>query len=526
MHKGIFNKLCPSLLGVLLAAILAMPAFAQQMVSIDSGKLQGLTSNGVTAFKGIPYAAPPVGELRWREPQPATRWSGIRSAVEYGHDCMQLPFPGDAAPLGTPPAEDCLVLNVWTPAKYQGHALPVMVWIHGGGFVNGGSSPAVYDGTPFARDGVVFVSFNYRLGRFGFFAHPALTSESTSGMLGNYGYMDQIAALRWVQRNIAAFGGDPRKVTLFGESAGGGSVHILINAPQARGLFQQAIIESGGGRGNLMGEVRLHEAVGKRPSAETIGLAFAKARGIEGEGAEALRKLRALPADAIVDGLNMATMGQAADTYPGPMTDGKIVSSDPADAYLAGTQPHIPVIVGANSSEIGFPSAKTIDELFAAFGNDAAAARHAYDPENSGDLKSVGMRVASDAMMVEPARFVAATLSEQKQPVWEYRFSYVAESMRKEWSGAPHASEIPYAFDTVRARYTSKLASADAAMAQTMHHYWVQFAKTGNPNGPGLPSWPQYSVKDDVLMNFTNYGAAAETDPWKTRLDLAASLDK
>ena len=173
------------------------------------------------SFKGIPFAAPPVGDLRWKPPQPVTPWTGVRPATAYGSDCMQLPFPGDAAPLGTPPAEDCLVVNVWRPADAS-TKLPVMVWIYGGGFVNGGSSPAVYDGSQFAKRGVVLVSFNYRVGRFGFFAHPALTKESPNGPLGNYAFLDQIAALKWVQKNIAAFGGDAGNVTIFGESAGGG----------------------------------------------------------------------------------------------------------------------------------------------------------------------------------------------------------------------------------------------------------------------------------------------------------------
>src|SRR5271163_2187330 len=193
---------------------------AQDTVTIDTGTLKGATDAGVTSFKGVPFAAPPVGELRWRPPQPAAKWSGVRQATEYGHDCMQLPFPSDAAPLGTTPAEDCLVANIWVPENRTGK-LPVMVWIYGGGFVNGGSSPAVYDGSLFARQGIVFVSFNYRLGRFGFFAHPALTKESKDGLLGNYAYFDQLAALKWVQRNAAAFGGDPNAVTVFGESAGG-----------------------------------------------------------------------------------------------------------------------------------------------------------------------------------------------------------------------------------------------------------------------------------------------------------------
>jgi para-nitrobenzyl esterase len=437
---------------------------------------------------------------------------------------MQLPFPSDAAPLGTPPSEDCLYANVWIPVARSASPLPVMVWIYGGGFVNGGSSPAVYDGSQFARGNVVFVSFNYRLGRFGFFAHPALTRESPQGMLGNYGYMDQLAALQWVQKNIAAFGGDAKNVMIFGESAGGGSVHALLTSPLAAGLFNKAAIESGGGRKNLMGPRYLHEDANGRPSAEAIGLAFAKSKGINGSDAEALKKLRALPADKIVDGLNMASMNQAAGTYAGPMIDGKIVVEEPQTVYLANKQPHIPVIVGANNMDLGFPQGKTMDELFAPFGEKSGAARAAYDPHRTGDIRAVGIAIASDKMMMEPALFVAQTLSRDGQPVWEYRFSYVADSMRKEWPGAPHASEIPYVFDTVKARYGSAMKDEDEKAAQLIQSYWLQFAKTGNPNGPGLPLWPQYSTAQDVLMNFTAEGPSPEADRWKIRLDLTEAL--
>jgi para-nitrobenzyl esterase len=434
---------------------------------------------------------------------------------------MQLPFPSDAAPLGTPPAEDCLYINVWRPEGVtSSRPLPVMVWIYGGGFVNGGSSPAVYDGSEFARQGVVFVSFNYRLGRLGFFAHPALTSESKDGLLGNYGYMDQIAALRWVQSNITAFGGDPHNVTLFGESAGGGSVHALLNSPLTSGLFQKVIIESGGGRNGFGGSPHLYEAANGKPSAEAAGLSFAKAKGIIGENAGALKHLRALPAETVVDGLNMASMMQAAETYSGPMIDGKIVTQESEAAYQAGVQPHIPVIVGANNMDIGFGFAKSVDELFAQFGDRAKEARKAYDAEDGGDLRSLIAKVAADGMMVEPARFVAQTLSRTGPPVWEYRFSYVADSMRKEWQGAPHATEIPFVFDTVRAKYAEKLTDADEKAAQAIHAYWVVFAKTGNPNGPGMTEWPKYNSADDILLNFTESGPVHEADPWKERLDL------
>jgi para-nitrobenzyl esterase len=437
---------------------------------------------------------------------------------------MQLPFPSDAAPLGTAPSEDCLVMNVWIPAHPASQKLPVMVWIYGGGFVNGGSSPAVYDGSSFAKQGVVFVSFNYRLGRFGFFAHPALTAETPNGPLGNYAYMDQIAALQWVQRNIASFGGDPHTVTVFGESAGGMSVHALLTSPLTSGLFQRAIIESGGGRSNrLMPTPHLHAPAGE-PSAESIGLAFAAAKGIQGTGPDALAKLRALPADQVVDGLNMATEHQDAPTYSGPMIDGQIVTAAADAAYLAGTQLHVPLIIGANSMDIGAPIAKTKHELWSRFGTNAKAAQTAYDPTGTTDVATLGREVSSDAFMVEPARFVAQTLSADGQPVWEYRFSYVATSLRSKLPGAPHASELPFVFDTVQAHYGAYTTPADEQAADSIHQYWLQFVKTGNPNGPNLPHWPQYNTTTDQIMDFNENGPHPEADPWKPRLDVTQQL--
>jgi para-nitrobenzyl esterase len=502
--------------------VLSTFTLAQEVVRIDTGRLRGSVDNGVLSFKGIPYAAPPVGNLRWRPPQPATKWAGIRRATAYGHDCMQLPFPSDAAPLGTEPSEDCLVLNVWEPEHRTGK-LPVMVWIYGGGWVNGGSSPAVYDGSQFARHGLVFVSFNYRLGRFGFFAHPALTKESKDGLLGNYGYMDQIAALKWVQRNIAAFGGDPSEVTVFGESAGGFAVHMLMTSPMAQGLFERAMVESGGGR-TLMNSTSLHEGMNGRPSAEEIGVAFAKKNGITGDGPEALKKLRALPAEAVVDGLNMASMGPAASTYPGPMIDGKIVTGQIEDLYEEGKYQHVPFVIGTNSMDIGFSQARTVDELFAPFGANAETAKKAYDAADAKNLMLLGMKVAADQFMIEPARFVAQMLSSQGDPVWEYRFAYVASSMRSKWPGAPHATEIPFVFDTVKAKYGPELTPQDEAIARAMNAYWANFAKTGNPNGSGLPDWPQYNSKTDELLMIQSGGPVGEPDPWKTRLDLTEKL--
>jgi len=461
---------------LVLITLLLAPALTAQQVKIDTGKLSGVTTDGVTAYKGIPYAAPPVGDLRWRAPQPVAHWSGIRSAANYGHDCKQLPFPSDAAPLGTASDEDCLVINVWLPEHPASKHLPVMVWIYGGGFVNGGSSPSVYDGSVFAKNGIAFVSFNYRLGRFGFFAHPALAKENPKGPLGNYAFMDQIAALQWVQRNIAAFGGDPKTVTVFGESAGGGSVHFLLNSPLTGGLFNRAIIESGGGRGNIT-----HPSP-TIASSEQIGVAFATSKGIQPDDPNALQKLRALSADDIVNGINMATSHQQATIYSGPMIDGIVVVEDPDTSVRNGHQHHVPVIVGANSMDIGFKTGDT---------------------------------------MLEPARFVAQTLSAAGQPVWEYRFSYVAQSLQSRLPGALHATEIPFVFDTVKARYGADLTSTDEHIAQQTNQYWINFAKTGDPNGAGLPQWPAYHAATDELMDFTETGPKPGPDPLKTKLDAA-----
>ena len=517
----------------LAAPIIAGPAAAATapvQAMTDAGSVRGALEGDVIAYRGVPFAAPPIGELRWRPPQPAARWSGVREAAQYGHDCMQKPFESDAAPLGTAPSEDCLVVNVWRPAEASARPLPVMVWIYGGGFVNGGSSPAVYAGDRFARRGVVLVSFNYRLGRFGFFAHPALTREHPDEPKGDYGLMDQVAALKWVKANIAAFGGDPGDVTLFGESAGGASVNMLMASPEAQGLFRKAIIESGGGRDTLLGPRSLSSDKPGQPSAETLGLAFARRHGAEGDDAGALAKLRALSADEVVDGLNLASLFQGGTgDFAGPIQDGKIVVVSPESAYRAGKVAPIPVIVGANSADLGFSRARALDEAIAPLGADRAAALAAYDPDHSGDAARVGGRVAMDMAMIEPARFVAAAVAAGGQPAYEYRFSYVADSMRGEWKdGAPHATEIPYAFDTVSAKYGARLSARDEATAQAMNAYWVNFAKSGDPNGPGLPTWPRYQPGSDTLLDFRGDGAPASgADPWRPRLDLTtAAADK
>lgn len=516
--------LAPVMILAVLPACGANPS--SPVVRVASGRVRGVARNGMMIFKGIPYAAPPVGPLRWRPPRPAKPWSGARSAADYGHDCMQLPFPGDAAPLRTQPSEDCLYLNIWAPSNHS-HDLPVMVWIYGGGFVNGGSSPAVYSGAAFARQGLVFVSFNYRLGRFGFFAFPALTHEDS--LWGNYAFMDQIAALKWVRQNIAAFGGNPHEVTIFGESAGGMSVNLLLTSPLARGLFERAMIESGGGRNTILPPPPLdHPGPGGQPSAEQDAVAFAESMGIHGKGASALAELRKLPAEKIVNGINMASMFAQRKIYSGPMVDGKVMAQSPEEVFKRGGEAKVPVIVGANSDDLGFSSATTIEALLAPFGAHRAEARAAFDPKNQGDVRMIGQRIGAVRAMLEPARFIARGVAASGQPAYEYRFSYVAASMRHKLSGAPHSSEIPYAFDTIRqsmwANFGKDITPQDLEMAKTMNAYWANFARTGDPNGSGLAHWPAISPNGDELMNFTMKGARAETDPWKARLDLVEQL--
>lgn len=501
--------------------ILCCMLASAQVVTTDLGKVKGQTADGVTSFKGIPFAAPPIGDLRWRPPQLATNWTGVREAIQYGHDCMQKPFPSDAAPLGTTQSEDCLVGNVWAPEHHTGK-LPVLVWIYGGGWVNGGSSPAVYDGSQFAKHGILFYSFNYRVGRFGFFAHPALTAESKDGLLGNYGFMDQIAAIQWIRKNAESFGGDPNNLTVFGESAGGWSVNMLMTSPLAAGLFQRAMAQSGGGR-EIINATGLRQSLNGRPSAEQIGVAFATSKGIRGDDAKALEELRALPAEAIVSDLNMTTQAQNS-TFTGPMIDGKIVTERFDQTYLEGKNQKVPMLAGANSMDIGFAFGKTPEELFAVFGPNSQAARKAYDPSGAGNMAALRVAVGADALMLEPARFALRILAAQGPPVWEYRFSYVATSMRYQWPGAPHATEIPFVFDTVKAKYGSALSPDDTQIAKEANAYWSNFAKTGNPNGPALPEWPKYEPSSDILMNFTPTGPMAEPDPRKQQLDFTEQI--
>ena len=471
---------------LVLALLLAGTAHAQE-VRAPAGTLKGSTADGVTSFKGIPYAAAPVGPLRWHAPLPAPAWTSARDATGYGNDCVQARMPGDLANTTLPMSEDCLSLNVWTPKPRAGAKLPVMVYIHGGGFSTGSGSSAILDGSRLAARGVVVVTFNYRLGRFGFFAHPALTQEAGTGANGNWGLMDQIAALQWVKRNIASFGGDPANVTIFGESAGGESVNRLMVSPAAKGLFAKAIAASGGGR----------DGWPDIATGEAKGLAFAKSA-----GAEDLAALRALPADKVQGGIGLLNPDEA--RYSGPMTDGRIVSGDTDALLAAGKARGIRMVIGSNSDELGFiPApflkgfvAKATEKLGAA----ADTVRTAY-----GSAETYERRIPSDFTFTEPA-YSLAKRQAAHAPTWLYRFGYVAEAKRATLAGASHATDVPYQFDNLAAA-GGKPSAADMAAAKLVADHWVRFAKTGDPG------WARFAPGEQMLVisNSTSMIASAGT---------------
>lgn len=483
--------------GIFVSAILLASPVAAQQVAIDSGAITGATTDGVASFKGIAYAAPPVGALRWSAPGPAAPWSAPRDATSYGPDCIQNPLPG-IQPGSRSMSEDCLTLNVWAPKPAKDAKLPVMVWIHGGGFVGGSGTLPETDGGRLAKRDVVIVSFNYRLGRFGFFAHPTL------GQNGNWGLMDQIAALKWVQRNIASFGGDPAKVTIFGESAGGESVSRLMASPAAKGLFARAITASGGGRDDW-------------PT-----LADAQARGqVFGTraGAADAAALRALPAEKVLG--SVALMIKEEDRYSGPMIDGTIVPAGAEAIFAAGKQARIPYIIGSNDDELGFiPApfrAMVNGPVEKALGASAATVKAAYASEDEANR-----RLGGDAIFAEPALAFSLLQARSGAPTFLYRFGYVAEGQRKPDVGAVHASDVAFQFGNLPADATA----ADRAAAKQLGDYWTNFAKTGDPNGSGLPVWSRLDPAAPRLlsMGIETTAMAPATTPALTAI--AAARDE
>jgi para-nitrobenzyl esterase len=486
---------------IILASIVAA-----SIVQIDSGRISGTAESGVASYKGIPYAAPPVGNLRWRPPQPVAAWSGTRAADKVGPLCKQKINTEDNG-VGPPPdSEDCLNLDVYSPAKARKAKLPVMFWIHGGGYVNGSGTANLYNGTELAKQGVVVVSINYRLGRFGFFAHPALTKESPSGPLGNYAFMDQIAALQWVRRNISVFGGDPGNVTIFGESAGGGSVINLMISPPAQGLFQKAISQSGIARIDFPYLDRPNDS--EMLSAEDQGKLFAVKLGVSADDVDALR---AIPAQQIIDA------GDPDTSAGGPMIDGKILTSRADVAFARHCEARIPFLLGSNALEFPPPHPKKREWEMLRF----PAAQGARLLAAYGSQDAYNTNIGSDILFTEPARFLSQTHSEVA-PVYLYRFSVLSEQAPKKITAAPHASDRQYVFRTLNAS-PWPTGPMDEKAAALIRAYWVAFAKTGDPNGGGRQKWPAYSASGDDLINFRNDGAVIEKIPNTAALDAIAS---
>jgi len=475
---------------VMLAACTAARAEPAK-VRVEGGVLVGEVTDLAEVFRDIPYAAPPVGPLRWAPPRKPAAWKGERDAVKPGVSCPQ-PMRPDGAPnfggANGPASEDCLHLNVYAPKA--GKKAPVMVWLHGGGHLYGAGW--VYDGRAFARDGVVLVTINYRLGALGYFAHPALTKAAgRADPLGDYGLMDQIAALQWVKRNIAAFGGDPANVTLFGESAGGASTLALLATPSAKGLFAKAIVESGGGWSAPSGLAK----------AEAKGVAMADKLGLPGASAT-LAQLRALPVDAIVK----------ASTMTGPFVDGRLMTETPAQAFADGHAIDVPLIIGSNSGEDSLMAGET---LLGAEGKVAIPQdlRGVYAAEAARSEDALARAVFTDRAFGAPARWIAARAS-GGAPSWLYHFSYVGTRFRPALTRAFHAAEIQYVFEYWGRRTPMSVVSdEDKAMAIRMHGCWVDFARTGAP----CSDWPAYDPAGDRLMSFGGEGVL--TGFRKTELD-------
>jgi para-nitrobenzyl esterase len=463
---------------LIFALALATPLAAQQ-ISARQGLIAGADRAGVRVFKGIPYAAPPLGELRWKPPQPAASWTGVRDATEFAPSCIQ---PGRIQPQ----SEDCLYLNVWTPEAARN--APVMVWIHGGGYLMGSGSVPLYDGSALARLGAIVVTINYRLGVLGFFAHPRLSRESREQVSGNYGLLDQIAALHWVAANIAAFGGDPRNVTVFGESAGAGSVSSLLFSPLAKGLFHRAIVESGALDDQLK---ELRVARGGIESAEHQGADLATRLGCG--GANTLPCLREMSGGLLLKmtpSISCLDCTQR-DTF-GPIADGYVIPGQPHALLREGKLHRVDLLTGSNRGEgtivIGprpIPNVEGYRAWIAARFHEQSGNVLAVYPAESNDAVREALRdVYTDSWYLCPSR----SLAQAEKVSYVYEFSRVRPGMEMRTA---HGSELPYVFDTLRP-FQGVLEETDRKLASLVSAAWVRFAAMGDPNGDGIPKWPRY----------------------------------
>lgn len=478
-------------------------------VGIRQGMLQGMAdpAGKVVAFKGIPYAKPPTGALRWRPPAPAPGWQGVRDARSFGHACLQPPQSPTGLYSGgmVATSEDCLTLNVWAPAGAR--KLPVMVWIHGGALSGGSSSEPLYDGAKLARQGIVLVSINYRLGLLGYLAHPALSAESPRHLSGNYGLLDQIEALRWVRANIAAFGGDPGRVTIAGESAGGLSAIALLASPAARGLFARAIVQSG-----YMPSYRaLHAETRGLPSAEAAGTALAKAAGASDAAA-----LRA--ADPAV----LFKAGLATGWQPEPVIDGTLLKRQLADTFARGEQAKVPVLAGFNEGEIRsllflMPRAPDSQAAYVAdvrrrFGAAADAYLAVYP---GADPRADVMASVRDGLYGWAAQYLVRQQAAAGQPAYLYFFRHSTPAQRARDLAAFHASELPYIFGQVGPSATlgpnwprPPLTESEARLSDAMMRYWVSFVRAGVPAAPGAVPWPRYTARRPFYLDIDDRPSA------------------
>ncbi len=468
---------------------------SKPVATIRTGQLRGsLTYDGIAIFKDVPFAQPPVGKLRWQPPRPAVAWQGVRDATTFGPACYQTGH------LNSVSSEDCLQLNIWVPQWPMKKPAPVMIWYNGGGNVAGSAIEPLFNGTNFARLGVILVTANYRLGVFGFFAHPELTRESPHHSSGNYGLLDQIMAMRWVHDNIASFGGDPSNVTIIGESAGAMDVNTLLTSPLSNGLFARAIAESGAaGQAQSLAE------------AESAGVKLATKLGISGDNS--LAELRALSAPQLEKAMDPG-LG-----FGGPMlgidVDGWVLPESPDQAFAAGHEHKVPLLFGNNSQELQKPFWPMGSDLRTAiakqFGPLAHEALTVYGLDGSAQSKPDPEFGTAMAQWATDSTFRCATVQElvwhaaAGNTAYEYQFSRAVPG--KDAQGAPHASEIPFVFGTLHVwQWMRHYTLADREYAPILQEYWADFAKTGDPNGPGLVPWPKFNPTQRAYMDFMESG--------------------
>jgi para-nitrobenzyl esterase len=491
---------------------MAASAQASPTLRIDGGRIAvPAPAGGVRMFLGLPYAAPPVGPLRWRPPAPVIGWSGVRATKNFGPDCMQEPSDS-SSPAARPRSEDCLYLNVWTPAAHPGAKMPVYVWIHGGGSRVGSGAQPQFDGAALSRHGIVVVTINYRLGPFGFLSTHALSAESGYGASGNYGFMDDIAALRWVQKNIAAFGGDPARVTIGGESSGSVTTSTLMASPMAAGLFDQVIGESGS-----VFRVAQPGSMGATTLAAEEAKGDALARSL---GAHDLAELRAVPAQAVLAGAETAKI-----YFNLPVVDGHVLPDAPWRLFQTHRSHDVRLLVGWNAQEGSLLTTGPLGTLPTLlekyYGTQAAGIAPYYPAASPSDIHAEISAAGDNGIAYPTWKWAIAQQRFGTQPVYVYEFDRAppipagafGRRFDVKLAGAFHGSEIVYAFDTLGSEPRWAVTDADRRIARQMSGYWANFIKTGTPDGAGLPEWPRYDPATGPQRMQIGLKTAAEADP-------------